>query len=172
VAKKQIARRARSAPQLTAGGELGDIRLLYPALMDCNFERWDEPDKTQEPERFYDLGLRPVDLDGTIEHSYSKNFSIATCLCAAGLRLKDKKVFEVTATYLIAFDCVSSRNVGEDEARRFLEQIAQSATWPLFRALFIHIGSQSGFELPLLVNVPRTRWFGPDDDDDTSHAET
>jgi hypothetical protein len=128
------------------------LRLYYPVLDHINVERNEIPDDSddEEPQRFYDVALQPI------TDELSKRLALALCIFTAGQKIKETKIFEVQAVYMIAV------NAGPD-AKAVLEQLSKSAAWPMFRSLFIHIGSQSGLEIPLLPNVPKRRWVKPDE---------
>jgi hypothetical protein len=65
---------------------------------------------------------------------------------------------EIQAIYYVAFR-YDGGNISEKDKRHVLKELAASAAWPLFRDLFIHVGSQSGEELPLLPNLPKLEWL-------------
>jgi hypothetical protein len=83
--------------------------------------------------------------------------NVVVCEFSAGQKIKDTKILEIRATYFVAFGGKTIMQV--EEKKKLIEQIAGASAWPLFRDLFIHIGSQSGEELPLLPNVPKLRWL-------------
>jgi hypothetical protein len=134
-------------------GPLGQIKLLYPVLGSCMLDRNDAPEGEHEDkaERFYDSALQALEV--------SKDYCFAACEFSAGKRIKETKIIEIRATYFIAFDLEQTVSVSDEDRRQMLWQMAESAAWPMFRDLFIHIGSQSGEELPLLPNVPKLRWL-------------
>jgi len=157
VAKKSTTRkRGNVAPRA--------LRFFYPVLMECDLERWDTPESLEsEAERYYDFGIRPISADDIPEHGHSENFTAAACVFAAGLREKEKenKMVQISATYLIAVDMQNDQGFLKANSKTMLEEMAKASAWPLFRDLFIHIGSQSGMELPLLPNNPNIRWLKP-----------
>ena len=144
---------------------LGNVRLLYPLLIECDLERWEAPQGADDenPERYYDAGLKRLTREGQKVEGQSKNFALAACLFTAGLKEKKTKTVEVSATYLVGVDCEGDEDVPEADSKTLLEQMAKSSAWPLFRAVFIHLGSQSGLELPLLPNEPKLRWLKLDE---------
>jgi hypothetical protein len=79
-----------------------------------------------------------------------------------GLKIREVKTLEIEATYFVAFSC--DGELGDDEKKHLLEQMAVSSAWQRFRDLFIHIGSQSAEELPLLPNRPKMRWLEPQEE--------
>jgi hypothetical protein len=140
-------------------GALGGVSLFYPILVDCNLERSDAPGGVGdlEPERFYDSAIQPV-----VEQSDEK-LSIAVCLFSAGQKLKNVKIVKIDATYFVAVHHEKGHlALSSADRKNLLEQMASASAWPLFRALFVHMGSQTGMELPLLPNIPKLRWLKPD----------
>ena len=162
VAKPPAPKRTSLRKGASFTSALSGVRLLYPVLMDCDLQRYDPPNEGEEPERFYDAVLRPVLVPDTGPGT-SKNFAIASCEFAAGTKTAEEKIVEVSATYLIAIDCMAEGNAPVAETRALLAQLAAVSAWPLYRDLFIHLGSQSGLELPLLPNNPKFRWGRADD---------
>jgi hypothetical protein len=121
--------------------------------VDCGFERKLLPEKAGEKaERFYDATLRLVELERDNKHP-----NLAACSFAAGQKVKNTKVVEIKASYLIAIRFPRARTKSS-EVKNLLTELARSAAWPRFRNLFIQIGSQSAAELPLLPNIPQLRW--------------
>jgi hypothetical protein len=128
-------------------------RLLYPVLASCGLNRNDRPEGTKdaEPRRFYDCRIRPVE-------SPDEPLSVAVCDFAAGQQIDDTRILEIEGTYFVGFE-VGRAQLSAAERRQLIEQLSIAAAWPMFRDLFIHIGSQSGEELPLLPNIPKVRWL-------------
>jgi hypothetical protein len=126
--------------------------------------RHEHPPGHEEKEagRFYQCLVHPVEIG-------SEPLTIAVCEFSAGQQVKDTRVLEIEATYFVGFR-VDESQVSDVERRQILEQMAGAAAWPLFRDLFIHIGSQSGEELPLLPNVPKVRWLSAIKSDPISDA--
>jgi hypothetical protein len=135
------------------------LDLFYPILVDCDLD-WSvtpESTDTETLERFYDSAIRLID------DSVKQKTTIAACQFSAGQKIKEKKVFEIQATYLIA---VGHSDGGRDvlskfDRKKLLEETATTSAWPLFRALFVHMGSQTNLDLPFLPNIPKLRWLKP-----------
>jgi hypothetical protein len=131
-----------------------DLVLYYPILLECRLERTEVPTEqnSEKPERFYDSAIRPV-------NQTDESLGIGLCEFSAGLRLNEIKTLEISAEYFVGVK--GGRPFGASERKNMLEQSAKSSAWPLFRDLFIHMGSQTGAELPLLPNIPKIRWLKP-----------
>jgi len=169
VAAKKPKKRSGFSDQNEVG--LAALKLLYPILMECNLERWDDArEDADKQERYYDSGLKPIVIDENETEGKFKNFAAAACVFTAGLKERESKIVEITATYLIGVDSTDREKLSESDAKSLLEQAALSSAWPLFRSLFIHLGSQSGLELPLLPNDPKIRWLKPDGTDEKPEA--
>lgn len=151
VSKKQVSRGIKEADKF----DVGKLRLFYPVLGSCMLDRNDPPAKINDakPERFYDAAIRLI-----VRPADSLN--IGMCEFSAGQKVKDKIILQIDATYFIAFD-IGKTIVQDSDKRNLAEEMASASAWPLFRDLFIHIGSQSGEELPLLPNIPKLRWLKP-----------
>jgi hypothetical protein len=140
---------------------IGGLSLYYPILVDCNLDWPVAPENTEneKPERFYDAAIR-------ISDGASKEAFIAVCSFSAGQKLKETKIFEIRATYLVAvghsdgFDVLKA-----PDRKKLLSEVIECSAWPLYRALFVHMGSQTNLELPLLPNVPKLRWLKSDEED-------
>lgn len=149
--KKQVSRNIKEANEF----DVGKLKLFYPVLGSCILDRNDSPEKVNEakPERFYDAAIhlivRPVD-----------SLNVGVCEFSAGQKIKGKIILQIDATYFIAFD-IGKTIIQDRDKKNLVEEMASTSAWPLFRDLFIHIGSQSGEELPLLPNVPKLRWLKP-----------
>jgi hypothetical protein len=129
---------------------LGQLSLFYPVLVSCTLERTSTPEAEQDKiERFYESTI------SSAKEPYPPY--IAVCEFSAGQKFENKKILEIQATYFLAFRC-DDRSVSETDKRHVLKELAQSAVWPLFRNLFIHVGSQCGVELPMLPNLPNLEW--------------
>ena len=100
-------------------------------------------------ERFYESTI------SSIKESHAPY--VAVCEFSAGQKFKDKKILEIQATYYIAFR-YDDGNFSEADKRHLFKELAEAAAWPLFRTLFIHVGSQSAEELPLLPTLPELDW--------------
>lgn len=136
---------------------IAGIDLYYPILINCNLD-WspEEGTENEKPARFYDSGIRIMD-DLPKERT-----TIAICAFSAGQKIKDKISFEIRADYLIAVSHALSHDaLSRPEKKKLLEESAAASAWPLFRALFAHLGSQTNLELPLLPNLPKLRWLKP-----------
>lgn len=165
MAAKTTAKKRAVAKADAKYGTVGKVRLLYPVLASCTLNRNDPPEdaRNEEVKRFYESTIRAVEL--------SKNPNVAVCEFSAGQTLKDTTILEIQATYFVAFSHEDTSLPDTDKCK-LLEEMAEAAAWPLFRDLFIHIGSQSGEELPLLPNVPKLRWLKPHEDADETTPRT
>jgi hypothetical protein len=143
---------------------LENIRLFHPVLIVCGLDRSTPPGDAagEKPERFYDSAVRLV------EPSRASKVSVAACIFSAGQKIKDFKTLTIDATYFVAFKC--DEELAEGDKKRLLEQLARSSAWQLFRDLFIHMGSQTGEELPLLPNSPKLRWLKPQEEAEAQSA--
>jgi hypothetical protein len=130
---------------------IGQLKLYYPVLFSCSLERKPEGDGKRAAERFYDCAL-------SLQTDDDEDLNVAICEFSAGQKSKDVKIIEIKAVYLIAYSDDGLSNEQLAEKKSFLKELAEISAWPLFRDLFIHAGSQSGAELPLLPNVPKIRW--------------
>jgi hypothetical protein len=130
---------------------LGQLSLFYPVLVSCTLERTATPEEAERDkiERFYESTI------SSVKESYPPY--VAFCEFSAGQKFKDTKILEIQATYFLAFRC-DDRTISETDKRHVLKELAQSAAWPLFRNLFIHVGTQSGEELPMLPNHANLEW--------------
>jgi hypothetical protein len=122
-------------------------------------DRSDTPEEAEADkiERFYESTIR------SIKESHEPYIGI--CEFSAGQKFGDTKLLEIQATYYVAFR-YDDGEISETDKRHLLKEVAESAAWPLFRDLFIHIGSQSSEELPLLPNLPKLEW----DDSERKHG--
>ena len=160
-----MARKSQSRPKpadkAAAASTAGPFELFYPVLANCSLDRTPKPEGSEDAdaERFYDAVIHPMDFSKAGD-------DIAVCEFSAGQKVKDVRVLEISATYFVGFRLADS---GTDAIKTALvEQVVSAAAWPMFRDLFIHIGSQSGEELPLLPNVPMLRWQAAADAGDTA----
>jgi hypothetical protein len=158
---KKPSKPARPASQPSFSSALSGVHLLYPVLMGCDLQILDPPKKGEKSERFYDAVLRPVPADE--KNKAPRNLAIAACEFVAGTRTKEAKIIEISATYLIAIDCDAEGDAPEVQTRALLVEFARASAWPMYRDLFIHMGSQTGLELPLLPNDAKLRWARSDD---------
>jgi hypothetical protein len=135
-----------------ADTSLEKLTMLYPVLMSCAFDRStpSEEAKSDQFEKFYESTIRK--LKDAFPNQY-----VAVCEFSAGQRHKDTKILDIQATYVFGFR-YEDKDISDTNKRHVLKEIAESSVWPLFRNLFIHIGSQSGEELPLLPNLPTLAW--------------
>lgn len=129
------------------------FKLYYPVLAECTFERNNPPEDVSEEdkvERFY---------DSTLEMPGEQSSAVKAVICqfSAGQKVKETKIIEIRATYFVGLACADLKS--DSERKAALQQVAAASAWPMFRDLFIHIGSQSGEELPLLPNTPKLRWI-------------
>ena len=149
MAKKVSSARTKSPAKAEA-----KFKLFYPVLAECAFERNKRPDGASEEdkaERFYDSTVElPDEPVGKVD--------VAVCEFVAGQQVKETNILEVRATYFVGIECTGLKSV--EEKRAILQEFVAASAWPMFRDLFIHIGSQSSEELPLLPNAPRLRWIG------------
>jgi hypothetical protein len=147
---RKKSKHSRNAPGPT-------LKLYYPVLVDLDFERRESPDDTEEiePERFYDSAVQ-------VEET-SDGITVAVCSFTAGQKIKDTKVLEVNATYFIAIGDSQDIAISDADKNHLLEEATKCSAWQLFRSLFIHMGSQSGMEVPLLPNFPEIRWLKADE---------
>jgi hypothetical protein len=148
---------------------IAGLDFYYPVLIDCDMEWSTMPDNLEgeKPERFYDSGLRLTE-DATRE-----KITIAACLFSAGQKIKENKIFEFKASYLIAVSHASGRDIlHRAERKKLLEEMASTAAWPLFRSLFAHMASQTNLELPLLPNLPKLRWLKQEEDTAKASAQS
>jgi hypothetical protein len=90
--------------------------------------------------------------------------TVAICEFTAGQKINDKKTLEFNATYFVGFES-GDGDMAEDARREFVEELVSANAWPMFRDLFIHMGSQTGEELPLLPNVPTLRWMNSEEEE-------
>ena len=136
------------------------LDFAYPVLMDCSLNWSSNPENPsdEKPERFYDCGLRFAE-----DAMKETELSPALCFFSAGQKIKDEKIFEVRAIYVVAVK-LSGKNGATNKAdiKKLLEEIAGTAAWPLFRTLFAQICSQATRDLPFLPALPKLRWFTPD----------
>jgi hypothetical protein len=148
-----VAKKITSAKTKSTAKAEAKFRLYYPVLAECELERASRPEGTsedKEPERFYDCTLEMSET-GT-------NMSVAVCEFSAGQKIEETKILEIRATYFIGLRIAELKT--EAEKKSALRELVSAAAWPMFRDLFIHIGSQSGEELPLLPSSPKLRWIG------------
>jgi len=146
------------------------LHLFDPVLVDCHLD-WSPQDnespKKEDLERFYDCAIQFV------ERSPKLKTTIASCAFTAGQRTKEKKhVFEVRSQYMVAvnhdggFDALS-----QPDRKKLLEAVARTSAWPLFRALFANMVSQTFVDLPLLSSIPNLRWTQPGEDESKEQQE-
>ena len=149
-----MAKKTRSAKPKGSIKTEARFKLFYPVLAECGFERNNPPEDASEDdktERFYDSTMEvPEEQGGTV--------NVVICEFSAGQKIKETRILEIRATYFVGLECTDLGS--EDEKRAALQQLVAASAWPMFRDLFIHIGSQSGEELPLLPNSPKLRWIG------------
>jgi hypothetical protein len=145
------------AKKISSGRNSAEVeakfKLYYPVLAECAFERNNPPEDVSDDdkvERFY---------DSTLEMPGDQTSAVKTVICefSAGQKVKETKVIEIRATYFVGLSCADLKS--DSERKAALQQVAAASAWPMFRDLFIHIGSQSGEELPLLPNIPKLRWI-------------
>ena len=138
----------RKRKAAVAAPNLSGLHLYYPVLVSCELDRAtvdvEAKSGDKEPERFYDCRVQPTSGEGAV--------TLAVCEFAAGKKLKDDKLVEVKATYYVGFSAENKMTIEQEDA--FLSELSRASAWPMFRDLFIHIGSQTGDELPLLPNIP------------------
>jgi hypothetical protein len=145
-----MASKSKSPP--TPSSAVGNLRLYYPILSSCMMERSDFPQEEtknkKKKTRFYDAVIQIIDSNANID--------MALCEFAAGQKLADKKIIEIKATYFVGIS-LDGAKLGVDDKNKLFIEMTQTSVWPMFRDLFIHIGSQASEELPLLPTVPRVR---------------
>lgn len=139
---------------------------MYPVLASCAFDRASTPEEIEDDkiERFYKSTVRST------KESQAHPLYVAICEFSAGQKLKDIKLLEIQATYFIAFR-YDDESISDADKRHLWTEMAESTAWPLFRDLFIHVGSQSGEQLPTLPTTPNIKWRDSEvklTEDDTS----
>jgi hypothetical protein len=139
---------------------IAGMDFYHPILLDCNLD-WSPAESVDsrenqntKPLRFYDTALRYIEAS-------EKNIStIATCAFSAGQKIEDKKILEARCTYMIGVKHGGGHSIlSKADRKKLLEEIAATAAWPLFRALFAQMVAQTIVELPLLPNIPKLRWI-------------
>lgn len=135
---------------------IAGLDLYYPILVDCNLDWSPESADDEKPERFYDTAIR------TIDDSVKDKITIASCEFSAGEKTRKTKSFEIRATYLIAVSHTGGHDIlSKSDRKKILEEAASTSAWPLFRALYANMASQTNLQLPLLPNIPKLRWLRP-----------
>jgi hypothetical protein len=127
---------------------LRDLRIFYPILSSCTVDQSASDEKDdRKAKKFYNAVVQPVAPTET-------SIDVAFCEFAAGKRVGDVKIIEIKASYFIGFR-LGERKLDDHEKNSMFVEMAQAAAWPLFRDLYILIGSQSREDLPLLPFVPK-----------------
>jgi hypothetical protein len=129
------------------------LKFYYPVLGGCELERNLPPDGAGDAkvERFYDSTIQMSDQ--------TDDADLAVCQFSAGQKIKETRILEIRATYFVGLRFADANTEGEIKSA--MQEFVAASAWPMFRDLFIHIGSQSGEELPLLPNAPKLRWISP-----------
>jgi hypothetical protein len=150
---------ARNVTDRKRPSVLKNIELFYPVLISCELSRNRAPetDKSEKPQRFYDATFELLSRGKEGERIIAG----AACEFSAGTKANKVKLVEIEATYFVAFS-VRVTEMSEEEGKHLLKEMAETAAWVQFRALFAQIASQSGEELPLLPNLPKIRWLERD----------